>query len=49
MNNYNLPTECCKRCGHKWHPRTMSKPKVCPSCNSPYWNRDRKNPKGSDV
>ena len=32
----------CKRCGHKWIPRTHDDPIVCPVCKSPYWNRDRK-------
>jgi len=31
----------CKRCGHKWIPRNPKTPKVCPGCNSPYWNKDR--------
>lgn len=31
----------CKRCGHKWPPRTSSLPKVCPKCKSPYWNIPR--------
>ena len=42
--NYNLPTNKCKRCGHTWIPRSPNVPKVCPSCNSPYWNKDRKKP-----
>lgn len=40
-NNMNLPTHSCKRCGHKWHPRTDKMAKNCPKCNSPYWNRER--------
>jgi len=31
----------CNRCGHKWVPRENGEPKVCPSCKSPYWNRER--------
>lgn len=37
MSNYNLPLLICFRCGHRWTPRTVSKPKVCPKCKSPYW------------
>ena len=37
----------CQRCGHIWPPRYMSniiksKPKVCPSCKSPYWDSLKK-------
>lgn len=32
----------CTRCGHKWLPRTLEKPTVCPSCKTPYWDRPRK-------
>jgi predicted Zn-ribbon and HTH transcriptional regulator len=37
-----IPQLKCKRCGHKWYPRTPLKPKVCPKCKSPYWDRERK-------
>lgn len=37
-----LKTYGCKRCGYKWVPRT-EKPITCPSCRSPYWNKERKN------
>ncbi|MFX1537133.1 MAG: hypothetical protein ACFFDI_23220 [Promethearchaeota archaeon] len=30
----------CMRCGHEWIPRT-AKPKHCPRCNSPYWNKPK--------
>lgn len=30
----------CKRCNHMWRKRTR-KPKMCPACKSPYWNRDK--------
>jgi len=33
----------CERCGHKWLPRREEKPRVCPNCNSPYWDRPRQN------
>ena len=32
----------CERCKHTWYPRTPKKPKVCPSCKTPYWNEPRK-------
>ena len=32
----------CLRCGHEWVPRGEELPKVCASCNSPYWDRPRK-------
>lgn len=36
-------TLICKRCGYSWTQREIgSSPKVCPSCKSPYWGRDRK-------
>ena len=33
----------CERCGHEWIPREpKEKPRVCPKCKSPYWDRPRK-------
>jgi hypothetical protein len=33
----------CLRCDHSWYPRNPNnKPKFCPGCNSPYWNRPRR-------
>lgn len=37
-----MPRFECLRCGHIWIPRTDNKPKFCPKCNSPYWDRPRK-------
>ena len=43
----------CTRCGHVWAPRggilvgavtEDEKPKVCPRCKSPYWDRPRRRP-----
>ena len=31
----------CKRCGHAWVPRKDNRPKQCPGCRSPYWDRER--------
>jgi ATP-dependent Zn protease len=36
-----LPTLKCLRCSHTWYPRNPRLPKVCPSCKSPYWNKER--------
>ena len=34
----------CTRCGHKWEPRLPNgKPKTCPNCKSPYWDKPRQN------
>lgn len=35
-----LPKETCKRCGHTWIKRVVN-PRVCPKCQSAYWNVDR--------
>ena len=31
----------CLRCGHEWPSRLERLPKVCPKCNSPYWNKPK--------
>ena len=31
----------CNRCNHQWYPRSPKLPKICPMCNSPYWNKVR--------
>ena len=41
MNNERVDTLSCTRCHHKWIPRSIKNPKVCPNCNSPYWNKER--------
>jgi hypothetical protein len=33
----------CNRCNHEWVKRISHKPMFCPSCKSPYWNKQRKN------
>lgn len=38
----NLPFLKCIRCDHEWIPRTCNYPDVCPHCNSPYWNKQRR-------
>lgn len=38
----------CNVCGHSWLERKAARkfkdelPALCPSCNSPYWNREEK-------
>jgi len=33
---------CRCRCGHEWLPREgTEKPRVCPKCKSPYWDRPK--------
>ncbi len=32
----------CKRCYHVWVRRVEHLPLKCPKCNSPYWNKERK-------
>jgi DNA-directed RNA polymerase subunit RPC12/RpoP len=36
-----LAQRTCLRCGKAWWPRSQSKPKRCPRCKSPYWDRPR--------
>jgi predicted Zn-ribbon and HTH transcriptional regulator len=31
----------CLRCGHTWVPRKKEKPRVCPKCKSPYWDKPK--------
>ena len=37
---WTLTSLNCKRCPHLWFPRSQKKPKRCPKCGSPYWDRD---------
>jgi len=32
-----IPSCKCERCGYIWYLRYPQKPRVCPSCKSPYW------------
>lgn len=38
---YELGMYKCLRCKHQWIPR-VRKPRKCPKCLSPYWNKPRK-------
>jgi len=42
MKTIVIEKYACLRCGHRWFPRSNEKPRVCPRCNSPYWDRKRK-------
>lgn len=41
------PKRLCLRCGHAWTPRSAEPPARCPECDSPYWNRPRRQPPGA--
>lgn len=32
---------CHCRCGYQWKPRVDEKPRTCPKCKSPNWDRPR--------
>jgi predicted Zn-ribbon and HTH transcriptional regulator len=41
----------CSRCGHKWVPKGLTRPKRCanPKCRSPYWDIEKRvTTKGKD-
>lgn len=33
---------CRCRCGHEWIARDRERPRVCPKCKSPNWDRPKK-------
>jgi predicted Zn-ribbon and HTH transcriptional regulator len=39
-------TGCRCRCGHEWLPRNDEKPRVCPKCKSPNWDRPMREGRG---
>jgi predicted Zn-ribbon and HTH transcriptional regulator len=39
-------TGCRCRCGHEWLPRNDEKPRVCPKCKSPNWDRPLRDARG---
>jgi len=43
-----MPTLKCLRCGGEWIPRRPQKPKHCPKCNSPYWDKPRQRRNGDE-
>jgi hypothetical protein len=42
MQNNKMEKEkinCCVKCDHGWKQRGKKKPKKCPSCTSPNWDK----------
>ncbi len=33
--------QCKCRCGHEWITREAERPRVCPKCKSPNWDRPK--------
>jgi hypothetical protein len=31
----------CKRCGYVWEPRIEGRPRNCPGCKSPIWDKEK--------
>jgi predicted Zn-ribbon and HTH transcriptional regulator len=42
MGELKVTAYVCERCGHIWIPRAGLKPRVCPKCKSPYWDKPRR-------
>ena len=43
MGKTKVDAYICERCGHTWVPRyKKERPRVCPKCKSPYWDKPRK-------
>jgi len=41
---------CRCRCGHEWLPRDKDeKPRVCPKCKSPNWDRPKRPQRGGSA
>jgi predicted Zn-ribbon and HTH transcriptional regulator len=41
---------CRCRCGHEWLPRVKGeKPRVCPKCKSPNWDRPKRTDEPAKV
>ena len=38
----------CLRCGYEWETK-IDNPRFCPNCNSPYWDKAKKNVSKQDV
>ncbi len=39
----------CYRCSHEWQPlNTNDVPRLCPKCKNPYWDRPRRDARGTN-
>jgi len=43
IKKIKLTTLVCYRCGYEWIPKRPFLPVHCARCNTPYWNKPRKN------
>jgi ribosomal protein L37E len=41
MGELTVKAYKCERCEHVWVPTSDVKPRVCPKCKSPYWDKPR--------
>ncbi|HEX2966366.1 MAG TPA: hypothetical protein VHO84_11290 [Syntrophorhabdaceae bacterium] len=39
----------CRRCSHEWINKTDDKPKLCPECNSPLWDKEPAAKKNGNI
>jgi hypothetical protein len=44
----SLPIRECQRCPWVWVQRGLHKPRRCPDCGSPYWDRPRRVTRGAE-
>jgi len=50
MGEITLKGYECERCQHQWVPREEGeRPRVCPKCKSPYWDRPRQITRTTDL
>jgi DNA-directed RNA polymerase subunit RPC12/RpoP len=42
LSGHGLAIFKCARCGHEWTPRLAERPRLCPKCKSPYWDKPRR-------
>jgi predicted nucleic-acid-binding Zn-ribbon protein len=38
---HGIPVVNCLRCGYKWVPRHLNKPRSCPKCGSHHWDEPK--------
>lgn len=44
FSEYTVTQMFCHRCSHQWINRREDKPRVCPKCKSPWWDKKRQKP-----